>query len=89
MNDFGFLSNEDIDLYCKPGGKLGCHPDYGVPGIGASTGSLGHGMGIATGIAQSFKISNSDSIVYLVIAMAITGRINLGGNDDGSKLKFR
>jgi transketolase len=68
LNDFGFLSDEDIDLYCKPGGKLGCHPDYGVPGIGASTGSLGHGMGIATGIAQSFKISNSESIVYLVIS---------------------
>jgi len=68
LNDFGFLSKKDIDLYCKPGGKLGCHPDYGVPGIGASTGSLGHGMGIATGIAQSFKISKVDSIVYLVIS---------------------
>ncbi len=68
LNDFGFLSKKDIDFYCKPGGKLGCHPDYGVPGIGASTGSLGHGMGISVGIAQSFKISKSDQIVYTVIS---------------------
>ena len=68
LNDFGFLSKKDIDFYCKPGGKLGCHPDYGVPGIGASTGSLGHGMGISVGIAQSFKISKSDQIVYIVIS---------------------
>ena len=63
-----YLTEQDIDLYCKPGGILGCHPDYGVPGIGASTGSLGHGMGIAAGIAQSFKISKSNKIIYIVIS---------------------
>jgi len=68
LQDLKYLSVKDIDLYCKPGGILGCHPDYGVPGIGASTGSLGHGMGIATGIAQSFKISKSNKIVYIVIS---------------------
>ncbi len=68
LQDLKYLSEEDINRYCKPDGILGCHPDYGVPGIGASTGSLGHGMGIATGIAQSFKISNTDKIVYIVIS---------------------
>ena len=50
LNDLGYLTDNDIKLYCKPGGRLGCHPDYGVPGIQASTGSLGHGMGLAAGI---------------------------------------
>jgi len=27
------------------------HPDYKLPGIEASTGSLGHGMGLAIGMA--------------------------------------
>ena len=31
--------SEDLDYYCKPEGRLGCHPDY-VPGIEVSTGSL-------------------------------------------------
>ena len=45
LNDLGYISKKDINNYCKNGGKLGCHPDYGTPGIQASTGSLGHGMG--------------------------------------------
>ena len=36
---------QDLDLYCKPNGRLGAHPDYETPGIAASTGSLGHGLG--------------------------------------------
>tara|TARA_R110000782_G_scaffold67650_6_gene136626 strand:+ start:1304 stop:2140 length:837 start_codon:yes stop_codon:yes gene_type:complete len=51
----GILNAEDLDRYCTPGGRLGCHPDYGVPGIEASTGSLGHGMGLATGMAYTEK----------------------------------
>ena len=44
LEDMGVLSREDLDLYCKPNGRLGCHPDYGNPGIEASTGALGHGL---------------------------------------------
>ena len=40
---------------------MGCHPDYGTPGIEASTGSLGHGMGIAVGMAHANVINKNDS----------------------------
>ena len=33
LEDLGVLTRKDLDLYCKVDGKLGCHPDYGVPGI--------------------------------------------------------
>ncbi|HKF99506.1 MAG TPA: transketolase, partial [Xanthobacteraceae bacterium] len=36
LEDFGVLSRQDLDDYCKPNGRLGCHPDYGNPGIEAS-----------------------------------------------------
>ena len=68
LNDLGYLTDNDIKLYCKPGGKLGCHPDYGVPGIQASTGSLGHGMGLAAGIGQSYKIKQADTKLFIVIS---------------------
>ena len=69
LEDLGILSKKDLDLYCKSGGKLGCHPDYGNPGIEASTGSLGHGMALATGMAYTEKyINKNDSIVYVVIS---------------------
>ena len=34
------------------------HPDYGIPGIEASTGSLGHGLAIAAGMAFANKQKN-------------------------------
>ena len=69
LEDLGILTRRDLDLYCKDGGRLGCHPDYGNPGIEASTGSLGHGMGLATGMAYAGKyIQKKDSVVYVVLS---------------------
>lgn len=68
LNEMGVLSDDDIALYCKPGGRLGAHPDYGVPGIAASTGSLGHGMGIATGMAYAERLQKRDGRIYLVLS---------------------
>ena len=68
LEEKGILLREDLDLYCKPGGRLGAHPDYGVPGISASTGSLGHGMGIATGMAYGERLQQRDGQIYLVLS---------------------
>jgi len=68
LEEMGVLSRTDLDLYCRPEGRLGAHPDYGTPGIEASTGSLGHGMGIATGIACADKIKGDDRQVYVVLS---------------------
>lgn len=68
LNKLGLITNKQLGLYCKENGILGCHPDYGNPGIEASTGSLGHGMGICTGIALSYKINKKKSDVFCVIS---------------------
>lgn len=49
------LKKKDIENYCKKKGFLGVHPDRGNPGINASTGSLGHGLGMACGVALAIK----------------------------------
>jgi transketolase len=49
------LKKIHLDNYSKDDGMLGVHPDYGVPGIMASTGSLGHGLGITCGMALKNK----------------------------------
>jgi transketolase len=64
----GVLSKKDLDLYCKPGGRLGTHPDYGVPGIEASTGSLGHGLCMAMGMAVSDQVQKKNSQIYVVMS---------------------
>lgn len=69
LEGLGILTRRDLDLYCKEGGRLGCHPDYGTPGIEASTGSLGHGMALAVGMAYAAKyIHRADSTVYVVLS---------------------
>ena len=68
LEDLGILTHADLDRYCTSAGQLGAHPDYGVPGIEASTGSLGHGMGIATGMAYADKIQGKDQHVHVVLS---------------------
>jgi transketolase len=68
LEEQGVLSRQDLDTYCKPNGRLGAHPDYETPGIAASTGSLGHGLGIATGQAYAEKLKNTDALIYCVLS---------------------
>jgi transketolase len=66
LEELGVLTRADLDSYCKPDGRLGAHPDYETPGVNASTGSLGHGMGIATGQAMAEKLKGTDALIYCV-----------------------
>jgi transketolase len=68
LEELGILTRQDLDLYCRRGGRLGAHPDFGTPGIAASTGSLGHGLGIATGQACAEKLKGSDVLVYCLLS---------------------
>jgi transketolase len=68
LEEQGVLSRQDLDAYCKPNGRLGAHPDYETPGIAASTGSLGHGLGMATGQAYAEKLKNTDALIYCVLS---------------------
>ena len=48
----GFFPPEWLDRYCEDGSPLtGCVNHRGVPGVEASTGSLGHGLSVGCGMA--------------------------------------
>lgn len=52
----GFFPASWLDSFMDHGGRLGSHPDRTlIPGIEASTGSLGHGLPIAVGVAQALR----------------------------------
>jgi transketolase len=68
LEEQGVLSRKDLDDYCKPNGRLGAHPDYETPGVAASTGSLGHGLGMATGQAYAEKLKGTDVLIYCVLS---------------------
>jgi transketolase len=52
----GFFPQGWLDSFMDHGGRLGSHPDRQlVPGVEASTGSLGHGLPIAVGVALALR----------------------------------
>ena len=68
LESLGLFPKKYLDNYCTKDGILGCHPDYGVPGIEASTGSLGHGMGLAVGMAYADYIEKKNTKLFLMIS---------------------
>jgi transketolase len=68
LEDIGVLARADLEAYCTPHGRLGVHPDLGVPGIEASTGALGHGLSMAMGMAYAEMTQGRDGMVYTVLS---------------------
>jgi len=66
----GWLSKSDLESFCADGSLLGVHPEYRVPGIDFSTGSLGHGMSIAAGAALGARLQQSGRRVFCLISDA-------------------
>lgn len=68
LAECGFFPMKTLEKYRVDGGILHGHPSKGaVPGIEVSTGSLGHGLSIAAGMALSLKHQNSQSKVYVLL----------------------
>ena len=68
LHRHGFITDHDIKMFCKQGGILGEHPDRTkVPGAEASTGSLGHGLSFAIGIALGLKIQDLNNRIFVLL----------------------
>ncbi len=64
----GFFDKKELDLFGNFESILGGHPDRNkIPGVEASTGSLGHGFPMAVGAALGLRISNTPSKVFVLI----------------------
>ena len=63
----GFFPEAELWKFCQSDGILGGHPERKVPGVEASTGSLGHGLSIGVGFALNARIDRAGYGVYVVI----------------------
>jgi transketolase len=68
LEDLNIIQSNDLENYCKKGGILGAHPDRGNPGILASTGSLGHGLGLSVGMSYAERIKNTDALTFVLLS---------------------
>ena len=68
LSDLGFFEEEWLHNYNKTGSPLGMHPDAKkVPGVEVSTGSLGHGLSVAAGMANASKVSGRDFYTFCLL----------------------
>ena len=64
----GFFPAEELNQYCTLHSRLGGHPDHNkVPGVEASTGSLGHGLPFGVGVAMALRIRKVDRRVFVLV----------------------
>ena len=75
LADLQFFSVSELDSFCQKGSMLGGHPDRSIPGVEADTGSLGHGFGIAAGLALSGKMDKKD---YMTVVLLGDGECHEG-----------
>jgi transketolase len=68
LADVGFFPRSDLDDFNKTGSPFGMHLDrLKVKGVDASTGSLGHGLGIANGMAYGARLLGKAWRTYVVL----------------------
>ncbi len=68
LADKGFFPKEELKTLRKLHSRLQGHPDSKkCPGIEISTGSLGQGVSIATGLALAIKARGEDERVYVLV----------------------
>jgi transketolase len=67
LADKGFFAREELLDQGRPGALLGGHPELHIPGVEASTGSLGHGLAIAVGLALAARLAQRANRVFVVM----------------------
>lgn len=70
LADNGFFSMEKLDNFTGPGSVLGVHAEWHIPGLEVLTGSLGHGLPMATGMAQAAKNDKKDHLIFCLLGDA-------------------
>lgn len=69
LSDRGFFPAAWLESFCQNGSRLAGHATRnGVPGIEVSTGSLGHGLSIGTGMALAAKQDKRSYRVFVLLS---------------------
>ncbi len=68
LADKDFFPTSTLKTFMQYNSILGAHPDRNqVPGVEASTGSLGHGLPMAAGMAIALRLKKSDRRVFALV----------------------
>ena len=63
----GFFPKEELKTFRKTGSRLSGHAYISVPGVDATTGSLGQGLSVGNGMAIAAKLDNKNYKTYIIL----------------------
>ena len=75
LAECGFFDTAELKTHYADGSRLSGHVSHHLPGVEFSTGSLGHGLSVAAGMALAAKMDGKD---YRVYSLAGDGEIQEG-----------
>ena len=68
LADVGYFPVEKLDTFNQLDSPFGMHPDLNkIPGVEMSTGSLGHGLSVAVGVALSARVDNARHRIFCLM----------------------
>jgi transketolase len=68
LAEVGYLDVAQLLSHCGDGSILSGHVSYDVPGVEVSTGALGHGLGIAVGMAMAAQFRQEEQRYYALLS---------------------
>ena len=77
LADMGFFPAVELERFTQEGSHLGVHAEWNIPGVELLTGSLGHGLPMATGMALDAQIKGKK---HLIVCMLGDGELHEGSN---------
>jgi len=67
LADLGFFPSSELHAFCGDGALLPGHPDALIPGVDVISGSLGHGLGVAAGLALAARTDDRPHRVFTIL----------------------
>lgn len=77
LADKNFFSVDELSSFVQMESRLGGCSESTVPGVEATTGSLGHGFSVGVGMALAARIQKRDSRVFVIVG---DGELGEGSN---------
>ncbi|HMM41022.1 MAG TPA: transketolase, partial [Thermomicrobiales bacterium] len=78
LADLGYFAPTLLDTYTRVGSPFADHPDMKlIPGVDFSSGSLGHNLSVAAGMALAGRMDGRDARVFCLLG---DGELNEGQN---------
>jgi transketolase len=75
LADLGFIEPSRLANHLKPTDSIYWHPNRRIPGVEFHSGSLGHLLSVAMGVAMDMQISGAPNRVFVIVG---DGELNEG-----------